>query len=108
MSTTTTTLHVHTTSDMTLNVQSDASYIYAGKGPCRAGGYFFLRSMPRNGDPIQLNSNIIITCAILKFVVASSAEAELSALFLNTKEARVVHLLLAELGHPQPPTPIRV
>jgi hypothetical protein len=35
-------------------------------------------------------------------------EAELGALFLNTQEAKVIQLLLEELGHLQPPTPIHI
>jgi hypothetical protein len=95
-------------SNMILNVHSDASYMSAGKGRSRAGGYFFLGSMPRDGEPIQLNGNIAITCAILKIVAASADEAELGALFVNTKEARVIRLILSELGHPQPPPPIHI
>jgi len=41
-------------------------------------------------------------------VAASAAEAELGSLFLNTQEAKVIRLILEELGHPQPPTPIHV
>jgi hypothetical protein len=37
-----------------------------------------------------------------------AAEAELGALFLNAQEAKVICLVLKELGHPQPPTPIHV
>lgn len=44
----------------------------------------------------------------MKFVAASAAEAELGALFLNAKQARIIRLTLDELGHPQPPTPIHV
>mgnify|MGYP003316164995 FL=1 len=65
-------------------------------------------SIPRDGKPIKLNGNIAITCAILKSVAASAAEAELGALFLNAQEARIIRLTLAELGHPQPPTPIHI
>ena len=43
---------------------------------------------------------------ILKCVAASAAEAELGALFLNALEVKILRLTLAELGHPQPPTPI--
>ena len=50
----------------------------------------------------------MITCSILKLVAASAAEAELGALFLNAQEAKVVCLILTELGHPQPPIPIHV
>ena len=77
-------------SDMILNVHSDASYLSAGRGRSRAGGYFFLGSLPQEGTPIKLNGNIAITCAILKLVAASAAEAELGALFLNVQEARIL------------------
>ena len=65
-------------------------------------------SIPRDGEPIRLNGNISVTCAILKLVASSVAEAEVGALVLNTKEARIVRLTLAELGHPQPQTPIHI
>ena len=95
-------------SDMILNVHSDASYLSAPKARSRAGGYFFLGSLPRDGDPIKLNGAIHVTCTILKLVAASAAEAELGALFLNAQEAKVIRLVLTELGHPQPPTPIHI
>ena len=81
-------------SDMILNVHSDASYLSAGRGRSQSGGYFFLGSLPREGSPIKLNGNIVITCAILKLVAASAAEAELGALFLNVQEARIIRLIL--------------
>ena len=62
--------------------------------------------MPQNGKPIKLNGNIAVTCAILKLVAASAAEAELGALSLNAQEARIIRLTLMEMGHPQPPTPM--
>ena len=95
-------------SDMVLNVHSDASYLTATRGRSRAGGYFFLGSIPTNNRPIKLNGNVAVTCAILKLVAASAAEAELGALFLNAQEARILRLTLAEMGHPQPPTPVHV
>ena len=95
-------------SDMILNIHSDASYCAAGRGRSRAGGCFLLDSIPVNRQPIKLNENINITCAILKLVAASAAEAELGALFLNAREAKVLRITLQELGHPQPPTPIHV
>ena len=45
-------------------------------------------------------------CAILRFVVASAAEAELRALFLNCKQATIFRLTLKDMGHLQPPAPI--
>ena len=93
---------------MVLNIHSDASYLTAAKGRRRAGGSFFLGSLPRNNAAIKLNGNIAITCAILKLVVASAAEAELGALFLNTQEVKVIRLILEELGHPQPQIPVHI
>ena len=61
-----------------------------------------------NGQPIKLNGNIDITCAILKLVAASAEEAELGALFLNVREAKVLRITLHKLGHPQHTTPIHV
>ena len=94
--------------DMILNIHSDASYLTATKGRSHAGGYFFLGSLPQRDQPIKLNGNIAITSAILKLVAASAAEAELGALFLNRQEAKVIRLILAKSGHPQPPTPMHV
>jgi hypothetical protein len=68
-------------SDMILNVHSDASYLSPPNAHSRAGGYFFLGSIPQDGDPIELNGAIHITCTILKLVAAFAAEAELDALF---------------------------
>ena len=93
---------------MILNIYFDASYLPAAKGRSRAGGCFFLGSLPKDGKPIQLNRNITMTYKILKLVTLSEAEAELGVLFVNTKEGRLLCLTLQELGHPQPQTPIHV
>ncbi len=93
---------------MILNVHSNASYLSAPHTQSCAGGYFFLSSTPCDGSPIQINGAVYITRTILKLVAASTSEAELGALFLNTQEAKVIRLILEELGHPQPPTPIQI
>ncbi len=93
---------------MVLNVHSNALYLSAPHARSRAGGYFFLGSTPCDGSPIQINGTVHVTCTILKLVAASAAEAELGALFLNAQEAKAIQLVLEELGHPQPPTPIHI
>jgi hypothetical protein len=93
-------------SDMILNIHSDASYLSATRARSQVAGYFFLGSVPKDNAPIKLNGAILVFCGILKFVVASAAEAELGALFLNCKEGKIQRLILEELGHPQPPVPI--
>jgi hypothetical protein len=95
-------------SHMILNVHSDALYLSAYNMHSRAGGYFFLGSTSRDGSLIQINGAIHVTCTILKLVAASVAKAELGALFLNAQEAKVIRLVLEELGHPQPPTPVHI
>ncbi len=95
-------------SNMILNVHSDASYLSTPKARSRAGGYFFLGSLPQDRDPIKLNRAIHVSCTILKLVAASAAEAKLGALFLNAQEAKLFQLILAKLGHPQLPTPIHI
>ncbi len=77
-------------SGMILNVHSDVSYLSAPKACSHAGGYFFLSSIPQDGDQIKLNGAVHITCTILKLVAASATEAELGALFLNVQEAKVL------------------
>ena len=102
-------------SDMVLHVDSDASYLSAPKARSRAGGYYFLSSMPPistkphdPNDPLPpANGAINVLCQIMREVVSSAAEAELAALFHNGKEACPIRITLEELGHPQPPTPIQ-
>jgi hypothetical protein len=67
--------------DMILNIHSDVSYLSEAKARSRACGHFFMGWMPKNGDPIQLNGAFHISMTIMRFVVASVAEAELGALY---------------------------
>jgi hypothetical protein len=93
---------------MVLNVHSNASYLSAANACSQVVGYFFLGSIARDNSPSQINGAVHVTCTILKLVAASATEAELGALFLNTQEAKVIRLVLDELGHPQPPTSIHI
>jgi len=93
-------------SDMILNIHSDASYLSESKARSRACGHYFLGWVPKDGEPIKLNGAIFTLCNVLKWVVASAAEAELGALFLNCKEGKVMRTILEEMGHTQPATPV--
>ena len=66
----------------------------------------FLGRDTEKGKPIYLNGAIHTWCAIIEHIVASAAEAELGALFINAKEGKVLCLTLEEMGHKQSPTPI--
>jgi hypothetical protein len=97
---------------MILHTHSDASYLSALKARSCAGGHFFLSQQPNNankapvGQP-RLNGPIHTTCHILRDVMASAAKAKVGALFYNGQDALPLRMTLAELGHPQPPTPMQ-
>jgi hypothetical protein len=57
---------------------------------------------------IFINGAILINCTFLKLVAALAAEAELGTLFLNAQEAKVIRLVLEELGHSRPLTGIHI
>jgi hypothetical protein len=70
-------------SDMVLNIHSDASYLSESGAQSCACGHFFMGWMPKNGEPVKLNGAFYTSSSIMRFVVASAAEAELGALFHN-------------------------
>ena len=49
----------------------------------------------------------MVVAKILKMVVASAAETEVASLYHNAREIVPLRVTAAELGHPQPPTPLR-
>jgi hypothetical protein len=66
----------------------------------------FMGGVPGNWHPITLNGNMCIMCGMMKFEVAFAVETEVCALFMNSKDTKVIRLILAEMEHTQPPTPI--
>ena len=92
--------------DMILNIHLDASYIFETRPRSRVSGHSVLVSKPIKVKPINVNRDIYVFCLIFKFFVASAAEAELGALFINAKEGKNIRIFLQELGHKQLPTPI--
>ncbi len=89
-------------SDMVLVVHSNALYLSEPKARSHAGGYFFMSS--DIADPAD-NGAVLNIAQIIKAVMSLAAEAELSALYINAHEAVPMRLLLAEMGHIQPPMP---
>jgi len=102
-------------SDMVLWIDSDSSYLSVPKARSRAAGYHFLSSRPsdpatapKSSDPPPPpNGAIDVLCQIMREILSSAAEAELGGLFLNAKHACPIRVMLEELGHPQPPTPLK-
>jgi hypothetical protein len=92
-------------SDMILHIHSDASYISVSNARSRLGGLFFLGNKPPEHD--KLNGSILNVTSIIKNVVASAAESEVGACFHNAESGAPLRVTLTELGHTQPPTPLR-
>jgi hypothetical protein len=89
-------------SDMILAAHSDASYEPGARS--RAGGHFFLSTNAK----IPPNNGAILNIAhIIKHVMSSATEAELGALYIMAREAVYMRIILEEMGHKQPPTPIQ-
>jgi hypothetical protein len=91
-------------SDMVLAIHSDASYLSKPKARSRAGGHFF---MSANEEDPRDNGAVHTVAKIIKAVMSLAAEVESGGLFINAKTAVPIRTTLEELGHKQPPTPIR-
>lgn len=91
-------------SDMILAGHSDASYLSEPKARSRAGGHFFLSH--NAADPPN-NGAVLNIAHIIKNVMSSATEAELAALYIMAREAVYMRIILQELGHDQPPTPLQ-
>ena len=91
-------------SNMVLNVHSNASYLVEPKARSRAGGHYFMSDNAANPEDNGAVHNI---AQVIKNVMSSAAEAEIGALFLNSRQAIPARTTLIEMGHQQPPTPIQ-
>ena len=89
--------------DMTLHVQSDASYLSRNNARSVAGAIFYMG----NKDHAEfINGSVLAISTIIPAVVASAAEAEYAALFIAAQEAVDLRNILDSLGYPQQPTTI--
>jgi len=93
-------------SDMKLRIYSDASYNSEEIARSRAGGHHDL--IKEGTDPYlePLNGAILALSSLINCIVASAAEAEYAALFLNAQAGTIIRTTLDDLGCPQGPTPI--
>ena len=94
----------YTSSHMKLAVHSDAGYLSEPKARSRASGHFFLS----NKATIPQNNGAIINIAhIIKHVMTSATEAELSELYIMAQKAVYIKIILEEMGHKKSPTPLQ-
>jgi hypothetical protein len=92
-------------SDMILHIHSDASYLSVSNARSRLGGLFFFGNKSPEQD--KLSGSILNVASVIKKVVASAAESKVGACFHNAQSGAPFRVTLTELGHIQPPTPLR-
>ncbi len=89
---------------MVLAVHSNASYLSKPKAQSQAGGHFFHSS----NTTVPPNNGAILNIAhIIKNIMSSATEVELNGLYIMACEAIYIRIILEELGHVQPPTPLQ-
>ena len=95
---------------MCLHINSVAAYLVQPKSRSRAVGHYYLSDNPplphiwNNPTP---NGTILTKCQTIRTVMASANEAETGAIFLNGQQDVPIRTSLIEMGHLQPPTPIK-
>ena len=92
-------------SNMVLAIHSDASYLTEARSRSRAGGHFYLGQEKEEED--FNNGPVHNVAQIIRNVMTSAADAEIGALFINSRQAIPARHLLEEMGRKQPPTPIQ-
>jgi hypothetical protein len=91
-------------SDMILSAHSDASFLTEPGSRSRAGAHIFLTE----NDPIpRQNGPVLSISQIIKFIMASAAEAELAALYITAREMIPLRNALDEMGWKQPKSPVQ-
>ena len=89
---------------MKLVAHSDASYPSVPKVRSQSGGHFFLSS---DSTVPQNNGAVLNITHTIKHVISSAIVAELDTLYIMAREAVYIHIILEEMGHQQPPTPLQ-
>jgi hypothetical protein len=84
-------VHFHS-SDMVLQVSSEASYLSEPEAQSRTGGHFYLGN--NDGRQQQINGPILFLSSIIKHIMSSAAEAEVGSIFSNAKEAAPLWVML--------------
>jgi hypothetical protein len=91
-------------SDMILAAHSNASYLSKPQACSQAGGHFFLS----NNAEVPPNNGAVVNIAhIIKHVMSSAIEAKLAALYIMAREVVYMQIIVEEMEHKQPPTPMQ-
>jgi hypothetical protein len=90
---------------MILCAHTNAGFLNETNSCSRAGAYIYLSK----DDPFpRFNGAILSIAQIIKFVMASAAEAELAALFVTARDMIPHRQTLINMGWPQPKSPIQM
>ena len=101
---------------MTLYVYIEAFYISCNKIWFHTGGYLFFSSQLNKHTrtpifdftfPPPDNGAVYVIYSIIKNIFSYTIEAEINALFYNTKHAKTMHNIIRNLGYPLPPMSIQ-
>ena len=95
---------LYRSSAMILAAHSDAAYLNISRACSRAGAHTMLS---KNTPVPSLNGTVLTIAQIIKNVMSSAAEAELSGLFICAKAMVPLQKNLMEMGWPQPPSPVQ-
>jgi len=100
-------------SDMILWVSSDSSYLSVSGERSRVGGYHFLGNNPDFTKPLAfqrmfINAPIHIESSILRNIMGAASEAEIAGAYVNARKAIEEQIMLIEMGHIQPKTPLEL
>jgi hypothetical protein len=87
---------------MILKLHLDVSYLLE-LGACSCSDGFFILVNRDSPDPLT-QGPLLVSTAIMKNVLLLAAEAEIGALFDNTKKAVALQTILAKMQYPQPAT----
>ncbi len=89
---------------MILCAHANAGFLNKTNSHSWAGAHIYLSK----NDPFpRFNCAILSVAQIIKFVMASAAEAELAALFVTAQEMILHRQTLINMGWPQPKSPIQ-
>ena len=93
---------LYRSSNMILSAHSDAGSANETKSRSQAGAHIFFSE---NDSIPRWNGPLLTIAQIMRYVVSSAAEAEMTALFLTAKEMAPLRNTLTEMGWKQPPSP---
>ena len=90
---------------MILTAHADAGFLNNSKARSREGAHIFLS---KNEPKPKLNGLVLTIAQIIKTVMASAAEAEMTALYIIARKIIPLCNKLIEMGWPQAKTPIQI